>query len=103
MSNRPCVFARIVSAVLIAICAPVLAAASQHPLAYVTSFNGNSVRLVDTVTDAVLATIPVGAGPIGVALSPGGGYALVANSLNGTASLIDTTFQKVVATIPVGK
>jgi len=103
MSNRPCVFGRIVSAVLIAICASVLAAASQHPLAYISNFNGNSVRLVDTVTDAVVATIPVGAGPIGVALSPGGGYALVANSLNGTASLIDTTFQKVVATIPVGK
>ncbi len=92
-----------VFSVLVTILAPVLAAAAGHPVAYVTNYPGNSVRIIDDVTDTVVATVPVGAGPVGVAISPDGAYALVANSLDGTASLIKTATRSVVATIPVGK
>jgi YVTN family beta-propeller protein len=43
-------------------------AAQQRTLAYVTNFNATTVSVIDTATNTVIATIPVGAFPIRVAV-----------------------------------
>ena len=57
--------------------------------------------MIDTATNTVIATIPVGNCPAGVAVSPDGATAYVAN-LDGTVSVIDTATNTVTATITVG-
>ena len=43
--------------------------------AYVTNTNDNTVSVIDTATRLVTATIPVGLGPAGVAVTPNGRFA----------------------------
>ena len=50
----------------------------------------------------VVATVPVGLSPEGVAITPDGKNAYVANSGSGTVSVIDTATNTVAATVPVG-
>jgi YVTN family beta-propeller protein len=50
----------------------------------------------------VVVTIPVGRVPFGVAITPDGTRAYVANEFSYTVSVIDTATNTVVATIPVG-
>ena len=57
--------------------------------AYVTNTDCDTVAVIDTVTNTVVATIPVGDGPFGVAITPDGTRAYVAN-FGGTVSVIDT-------------
>jgi YVTN family beta-propeller protein len=54
---------------------------------------------VDLVNLTKTADIPVGAGPFGVALTPDGGRAYVANSASNSLSIIDTASNRVVGTI----
>ncbi len=70
--------------------------------AYVTSINTNTVSVIDTSTNSVAATIPVGSGPAGVVVSPDGTTAYVSNSNDGTLSVIDTATNSVTATISTG-
>ena len=51
----------------------------------------------------VTATVPVGKGPVGVAVDPGTHTAYVANTGDGTVSVIDGSTRTVTATVPVGK
>jgi YVTN family beta-propeller protein len=51
---------------------------------------------------SVIATIPVGNNPFGVAINPTNGLVYVANSDSGTVSVIDPKTNTVVTTIPVG-
>jgi YVTN family beta-propeller protein len=60
------------------------------------------VSVIATATDAVIATIGVGASPSGVAVSPNGGKVYVANQSSNNVSVIDTATNIVTATIPVG-
>jgi YVTN family beta-propeller protein len=71
-------------------------------VAYDTSFDAISV--IDTATDTVVGSpIPVGAYPGGVAVTPGGSKAYVANAHSNDVSVIDTATNKVVGSpIPVG-
>jgi len=66
----------------------------------VTDYLSDMTSVIDTSTNTVVATIPVGANPAGVAITPDGTRAYVANS-SGTVSVIDTSTNTVVATIPV--
>src|SRR5262249_49797404 len=75
--------------------------AAAAPLAYVTNGADNTVSVLDTTTNTVVATVPVGTFPIAVAITPDGTHAYVAN-FDGTVSVIDTTTNTVVATVPVG-
>ena len=50
----------------------------------------------------VLARIPVGRNPKGIALSPDGGKLYVANRLDDTVSVLDTAKGRIAATIPLG-
>jgi serine/threonine-protein kinase len=78
-----------------------VAVAPDGRRAYVTNNDAGSVSMIDTATNIVTATIPVGR-PIGVAATPGSRYLYVANADVGTVSVIDTTADDITATIPVG-
>ncbi len=62
----------------------------------------STVSVINTATNTVSATIPVGAYPFGVSVSPDGSKVYVANMDAGTVSVINTATNTVTATIPVG-
>jgi YVTN family beta-propeller protein len=68
--------------------------------AYIT--NADGVSVIDTVSNTVIATIPVSGGTSGVAVSPDGSKVYVANSGTNSVSVIATASNTVIATIPVG-
>lgn len=68
---------------------------------YVTNFLSNNVSVVDLNAGRVMATIPVGNGPTGMAVSPDVQQVYVANMLSGTVSVISTALNQVTNTIPV--
>ena len=80
--------------------------AEAAPFAYVVNQRSNNVSVIDTATNMVVATVPVGAVPGWVAVTPDGKYAYVTNGNAGnppsTVSVIDTATNMVVATVPVG-
>ena len=76
--------------------------AEAAPFAYVTDNGSNSVSVIDTATNTVMATVPVGNNPVGVAITPDGRYAYVANANSGTVSVIDMATNTVGATVAVG-
>src|SRR5260370_34424908 len=61
-----------------------------------------SVSVIDTTTHSVVATIPVGQYPAGVAITPNGAFAYVANFNSNSVSVIDTATNTVTATVTVG-
>ncbi len=58
--------------------------------------------MIATATNTVTATIPVGAEPYGVAVTPDGRKVYFANHESNNASVIATATNTVTATIPVG-
>jgi YVTN family beta-propeller protein len=60
-----------------------------------------TVAVIDTSTESVVATIPVGSNPSGVAFSPDGSRAYVANTFDATVSVIDTATKTAINTINV--
>jgi YVTN family beta-propeller protein len=79
--------------------------AAAAPFAYVTNESDNTVSVIDTASNTVVATITVGTSPYGVAVTPDGKHVYVANgNPSDTASVIDTASNAVVvvATIVVG-
>ena len=96
---RLCLLSVIGAAWLLAVdIAPVQAAS----LAYISNALGNTVSVIDTTTQIVIATVPVGTEPYGVAVNPAGTRVYVANLLDNTVSVIDTTTLTVIATVSVG-
>ena len=72
------------------------------PFAYITNSGSNNVSVIDTSTDTVTATVPVGDYPYGVAVNPDGTKVYVTNSLSNNVSVIDTATNNVTATVNVG-
>jgi YVTN family beta-propeller protein len=72
--------------------------------AYVAINDGNSVAVIDTASHTVIATLPVGAGPSGVAATPDGRFVYVTNNRGPefSVSVIDVESNSVIATVPVG-
>lgn len=70
--------------------------------AYVTNHTSSNVSVIDTATNAVVATIRVGSGPYGIAVTPDGKYAYVADNGSNNVDVISTATNAVIATIPVG-
>jgi YVTN family beta-propeller protein len=58
--------------------------------------------VIDTATNMIVDTITVGSPAFGVAVSPDGTTAYVANAADGTVSVIDTATNTVTATVTVG-
>jgi YVTN family beta-propeller protein len=61
-----------------------------------------SVSVINTADNAVIGNIQVDHTPLGLALTPDGKRAYVANSQSNTVSVIDTKVRKVVATVQLG-
>src|ERR1700729_3382714 len=82
--------------------------AQAQTFAYVADPQTSTVSVIDTADNIVVATITVGNGPYGLAFSPDGTRAYVANSQSsvfpnpGTVSVIDTASNTVTGTIIVG-
>lgn len=84
---------------------------ASQPIPYLYVATGHAddsatgaVSVINTTTNAVVATVPVGTQPAGVAITPNGAFAYVANSGMGSSSVsvIKTFTNEVVATVPVG-
>jgi len=73
-----------------------------QPFAYVTNADSGNVSVIDTATNILVATIPVGNIPINLAITPDGTRVYVANGSSDNVSVIDTATNILVATIPVG-
>lgn len=58
--------------------------------AYVSNANDSTVSVIDTTTNTVIATVPVGAGPFEVAITPDGARVYVANNISDAVFVIDT-------------
>ncbi|MBK8921482.1 MAG: gliding motility-associated C-terminal domain-containing protein [Saprospirales bacterium] len=69
---------------------------------YVACSNSNDVSVIDATTNAIIANIPVGNAPSGVAISPDGSRVYVANENGSSVSVIDPATNTVLATVPVG-
>ncbi|PJW19680.1 hypothetical protein CV632_15060 [Geobacillus thermodenitrificans] len=69
--------------------------------AYVTNAADNTVSVIDTSTNTVIATIPV-ASPHDIDLTPDGTHAYVTNTTTNTVSVLNTATNTVITTIPVG-
>jgi YVTN family beta-propeller protein len=70
--------------------------------AYITNSGSNTVSVIAMPTNTVTATIPVGADPFGVAVTPDGSKVYVANGNSDNVSVIGAQSNTVIATIPVG-
>jgi YVTN family beta-propeller protein len=70
--------------------------------AYVTNPLSDSVSVIDTATNTVIATVRGIARPIGVAVSPNGSRVYVTDTLNYVVTVIDTATNTAFADIGVG-
>jgi YVTN family beta-propeller protein len=70
--------------------------------AYVANAYSNSVTVIDTVSEKVVATVLVGHNPVDVAVTSTGSAAYVANAGSNSVSVIDTTSNNVAKTVTVG-
>jgi YVTN family beta-propeller protein len=71
--------------------------------AYVANTDGNTVSVLNTTTNTVVATIAVGKSPTKVAIMPDGTRAYVTNWGSDNISVINTATNTVVATVAVGR
>jgi gliding motility-associated-like protein len=84
---------------------PITATITATPVggfAYIADYDLDTVSVINTATNAVVATIPVGNGPLDVAVSPDGTRAYVTNYNDATVSVINTATNMVIATVVVG-
>ena len=72
------------------------------PSAYVTNVFSNSVSVIDVATNTVVAIVPVGITPNGVAITPDGTSAYVANVRSASVSVIDVATNTVLDHSPRG-
>ena len=77
--------------------------AQAGPKAYVGNFTDNTVSVIDTSTGSAIATIPVAAGPHGMAISQDGSTVYVAGDGSSSLNVIDTATDRVTKTLDVGK
>jgi YVTN family beta-propeller protein len=70
--------------------------------AYTANAGANTVSVINPATNAVVATVRVGARPIHVAVTPNGDSAYVTNAGANTVSVINTATNTLVATVQVG-
>jgi YVTN family beta-propeller protein len=76
---------------------------TQAAKAYVGNFKDNTVSVIDTDAGKVVATVPVAAGPHGMAITQDGRTVYVSGDGSSSLDVIDTATDKVVKTIDVGK
>ena len=94
-------------AIMMAVALSIPAGAWGTPFAYVTNLSSNTVSVINTATDTVIATVPVTHRPHWVAITPDASRAYVVHDESNQVSVIDAdpaspTFNTVVATPSVG-
>ncbi len=68
-----------------------------------TNAESDTVSVIATASNTVVATVPVGVEPRGVAITPDGAFAYVTNHLSAPGlSVIETASNAVVATVDLG-
>ncbi|WP_170064480.1 FG-GAP-like repeat-containing protein, partial [Polaribacter glomeratus] len=67
--------------------------------AYIANFQSNDVSVINTLSDVVITTIPVGTLPSNVAANPNGSAVYVVNKQSNNISVISTATNTVTATI----
>src|SRR4029077_10791308 len=77
--------------------------AYARPKAYIGNFTDNTVSVIDTSTGSALATIPVAAGPHGMAISQDGSKVSVGGDGAYSLNVIHTATDRVTKTLDVGK
>ncbi|WP_161964488.1 MBG domain-containing protein [Mucilaginibacter endophyticus] len=86
---------------------PITATIKARPLssdfAYVANYGSNNVSVVSTLSNTVIATIPVGTKPFGVSVNPNSTLVYITNEGSNSVSVINTLTNAVTATIPVGQ
>jgi YVTN family beta-propeller protein/autotransporter-associated beta strand protein len=70
--------------------------------AYISNNGSNTVSVINTETQAIVGSIPVGTEPFGSAATPDGRFVYVANVVSNTVSVISADTNLVSTTIPVG-
>lgn len=78
---------------------------SQGRKAYVTTGSGSSagrLHVIRTSDHSTVGSVPVGADPVSVRLSPYGNFLFVANRGSGSITMIDVESETVTQTVPVG-
>ena len=70
--------------------------------AYVADANNNTVTVIDTASNTIAATVPVGRSPVAVAITPSRAFLYVANAGDNTVSVVATATNTVIAAVPVG-
>lgn len=76
--------------------------ANAQSFAYITNNSSKNVSVIDTATNTVVATVPVGNSPAQLAATPQGSFVYVTNYSDDTVSVISTANNAVVSTINVG-
>jgi len=72
------------------------------PFAYITNAGSDNVSVIDIDRNVVVATVPVGSSPQGVAVNTMGTRIYVGNAGSNSVSVIDAASNSIIATIPVG-
>ena len=73
------------------------------PFAYISNFRDDTVSVIDTASNTIVATVNVGDGLYGVAVSPDGTLVYVTNELDDTVSIINAADNTVLPNpVPVG-
>uniref|UniRef100_UPI0037C65456 YncE family protein n=1 Tax=Lysinibacillus sp. D4A3_S15 TaxID=2941227 RepID=UPI0037C65456 len=62
----------------------------------------NRVSVVDTATNTIVGSIPLGTAPLEVAITPNGAFGYVPALFSDNVTVFDTARNMVVTTIPVG-
>jgi YVTN family beta-propeller protein len=88
-----------IALISVAIISIIVSIAGAAPFAYITNEGNKNVSVIDTATNTVTATVNVGTGPGGVAVTPDGTKVYVANFYSNNVSVIDTATNTVTATI----
>ena len=89
-------------ALVVACCAGAGMQAAAAPFAYIPNSGDDTVSVIDTASNTVVATVAVGDRPFAVAVLPDGSRAYITNSESDTVSVIAAPSHSVIATIPVG-
>ena len=102
MQDRGCPFGKMCALML----PPLLVVAGAtrtdaQTKAYVANTSANVVSVIDTASDALTGTIPVGDNPSALAVTPDGKWLYVMTT-GGEVEVVDTTLQTIAATITVG-
>src|SRR5688572_21359108 len=85
-----------------AACALLLAACALQaaPFAYVTRSDG-LVRVIDTATQNIVATIATGGRPEGVGINPEGARAYIANAVTNELHVVDIAAHQIIANLAI--